>query len=129
MGNRRSAPAADPAAPPAAAGGGREAAADVAIAAAVLAGLLLRVVAAREKILWFDEFLGGNLVRRSWRELLPAIRAEAHPPLYYGLLKLWCSFFGDGAFGMRSLSVVAGAGAIALTADAIRRVRGGAAGA
>jgi len=107
--------------------GGRAAAADVAIAGAVLAGLLVRVVAAREKILWFDEFLGGNLVRHSWRTLFAAIRAEAHPPLYYALLKLWCTFFGDGAFGMRSLSVVAGTAAVALLADAVRRTRGGAA--
>jgi hypothetical protein len=126
--SRASAPAADAAGLPPEADG-RAAAADVAIAGAILAGLLVRVVAAREKILWFDEFLGGNLVRHSWRTLLPAIRAEAHPPLYYALLKLWCMFFGDGAFGMRSLSVVAGTAAVALLADAVRRSRGGAAGA
>ncbi len=125
MENRGNAPAADAARrPPSVVG-----AADAAIALAVLGGLLVRVVAAREKILWFDEFLGGNLVRHSWGTLLPAIRAEAHPPLYYALLKLWCTFFGDGAFGMRSLSVVAGTAAVALLADAVRRVRGGPAGA
>jgi len=87
----------------------------------------VRVVAAREKIPWFDEFLAGNLVRHSWRALFPAIRVEAHPPLYYALLKLWCTFFGDGAFGMRTLSVVAGTAAVALLAGTVRRVRGGAA--
>jgi len=121
-----SAPAADRG-PRAAAGGEGDAAWDVAVAAAVLAGLLLRVLAAREKILWFDEFLAGNLVRHSWRTLLPAIRAEAHPPLYYALLKLWCGVFGDGALGMRSLSVAAGTGAVAVAAGAVREARGSAA--
>jgi len=98
-----------------------------AIAAAVLTGLLIRISASRLKIPWFDEFLAGNLVRHSWPALLPAIRQEAHPPLYYALLKIWCGRFGDGAFAMRSLSVAAGTGAIAVAAAAVREVRGGAA--
>ena len=108
--------------------GGRAAAADVAIGAAVLAGLVLRVAASRQKILWFDEFLSANLIRHPWGRLLPAIRVEAHPPLYFVLLKGWCALFGDGAFGLKSLSVLAGAAAIAVLADAVRRVRGEAAG-
>jgi len=112
-------------APAAEAAGGRVE--TVAIVAAVVAGLLIRLSAAHLKIPWFDEFLAGNLVRHSWTTLLPAIRQEAHPPLYYALLKIWCGWFGDGALGMRSLSVVAGTGAIAVAAVAVREVRGGAA--
>ena len=127
MDRTASAPAADGGPRRAAAGGERDAAWDVAIVAAVLAGLLIRVSAAYVKILWFDEFLAGNLVRHSWRTLLPAIRHEAHPPLYYALLKLWCACFGDGASGLKSLSVVAGTAAVALTAAAVREAFGGAA--
>lgn len=95
-----------------------------AIGATVLAALVLRVLAARQKVLWFDEFLAGNLVRHPWRELLAAVRAEAHPPLYYALLKAWTGLFGDGPLGMRSLSIVAGTAAVALVAGAVARVRG-----
>jgi len=95
-----------------------------ALGAIVLAALALRVFAAREKILWFDEFLAGNLVRHPWRELLSAVRAEAHPPLYFALLKAWTGIFGDGPLGMRSLSVAAGTAAVAVVADAVRRARG-----
>lgn len=112
-------------APAAEAAGGRTA--TVAIVGAVLTGLLIRLSAAHLKVLWFDEFLAGNLVRHSWPTLLPAIRQEAHPPFYYALLKVWCGWFGDGALGMRSLSVVAGTGAIAVAATAVREVGGGAA--
>ena len=98
-----------------------------ALGAIVLAGIALRVFAAREKILWFDEFLAGNLVRHPWRELLSAVRAEAHPPLYFALLKAWTGLFGDGPLGLRSLSVVAGTAAVVVVADAVRRARGEAA--
>jgi 4-amino-4-deoxy-L-arabinose transferase-like glycosyltransferase len=95
-----------------------------ALGAIVLAALALRVFAARQKILWFDEFLAGNLVRHPWRELLAAVRAEAHPPLYFALLKAWTGLFGDGPLGMRSLSVAAGTAAVVVLADAVRRARG-----
>ena len=104
--------------------GGRDVRWNVVVAGAIVAGLLIRVSAATVKILWFDEFLAGNLVRRSWSALLPAVRQEAHPPLYYVLLKLWCSFLGDGPLGLKSLSVVAGAAAVAVTAAAVRRAFG-----
>ncbi|HET7453375.1 MAG TPA: glycosyltransferase family 39 protein, partial [Thermoanaerobaculia bacterium] len=108
--------------------GERAGTADVAIAAAILAGLVLRVAAARQKVLWFDEFLSANLIRHRWTDLLAAVRVEAHPPLYFVLLKLWCLPFGDGPAGLKSLSIVAGTAAAAVLADAVRRVRGDAAG-
>ena len=95
-----------------------------ALAGAVAAALLLRVLAARAKVLWFDEFLSANLIRHSWRELLPAVRREAHPPLYFALLKVWCGFFGDGPLGLKSLSIAAGTGAIFVVAGAVRRAKG-----
>ena len=95
-----------------------------ALGAIVLAALLLRFFAARRKVLWFDEFLSANLSRRPWGDLLASVRAEAHPPLYFALLKLWCGLFGDGPLGMKSLSIVAGTAAVAVLADTVRRVRG-----
>jgi hypothetical protein len=95
-----------------------------ALGAIVLAALLLRFFAARQKILWFDEFLSGNLIRHPWGGLLAAVRVEAHPPLYYILLKLWCGLFGDGPLGMKLLSIVAGTAAVVVLADTVRRVRG-----
>ncbi len=90
----------------------------------VLLALAIRVQAARVKVLWFDEFLAANLIRHPWSELLPAVRREAHPPLYFVLLKLWCALFGDGPIGMKSLSVVAGTAAVIFVAAALRRSLG-----
>jgi len=114
---------------PAADAGSRSSSAgfDAALVAVVFVALLIRIFAARGKILWFDEFLSANLIRRAWSGLFPAIRAEAHPPFYFALLKLWCSIFGDGSLGMKSLSVLAGTSAVVVVADAVRRVRGEAA--
>jgi hypothetical protein len=96
----------------------------VALGTILLAALLLRIFAARQKVLWFDEFLSGNLIRHPWGGLVAAVRAEAHPPLYFVLLKLWCGLFGDGPLGMKSLSIAAGTAAVAVVADTVRRVRG-----
>ncbi len=86
--------------------------------------LLLRLSAIHDKFLWFDEFLSANLARNPWPGILAAIRVEAHPPLYFLILKVWAIFFGDGAVAMKSLSLVCGMGAIIFLADAVRRAEG-----
>jgi len=86
-------------------------------AAAVLAGAAaLRLMALTAKALWFDEtfsvFVAGHPVAR----LIAIVAAnDAHPPLYYLLLRAWILVFGDGEAAVRAPSVVIGTAIVAVT--------------
>lgn len=53
-----------------------------------------------------DEAFSWRLTTYSVPELLRRMPGDAHPPLYYLLLKGWATLFGDSSFALRSLSVV-----------------------
>ena len=89
--------------------------------------LLLRLSAIHDKFLWFDEFLTANLARNSWAAILGAVRAEAHPPLYFVGMKIWAALFGDGPVALKTVSLLCGMAALGFLADAVRRVFGSAA--
>ncbi|MGH9441991.1 MAG: glycosyltransferase family 39 protein [Thermoanaerobaculia bacterium] len=88
------------------------------------AALLLRLSAIHDKFLWFDEFLTANLARNSWGRIFGAVRAEAHPPLYFVVMKIWAAFFGDGRVALKTLSLLCGMASLGFLADAVRRVHG-----
>ncbi len=58
--------------------------------------------------LWADEGNSVALARRSLAEIARRTAFDIHPPLYYWLLKIWVSIFGESEIGLRSLSVVLG---------------------
>ena len=58
--------------------------------------------------LWHDEGNSWAVVQRSFEQIARDAAADIHPPGYYWLLKLWAGPFGFSAWGMRSLSAVAG---------------------
>jgi hypothetical protein len=53
-----------------------------------------------------DEAFSWRLTTYSVAELLRHMPGDAHPPLYYLLLKGWIALFGDSPFALRGLSVV-----------------------
>ena len=53
-----------------------------------------------------DESFSWRLTTYSTTELLHHVPGDAHPPLYYLLLKGWTVLFGDSPFALRSLSVL-----------------------
>lgn len=106
-------------------GGRREGGIALAAAGVFFSALLLRLWAVEGKFLWFDEFLSANLARHRWTDLLAAVHREAHPPLYFALLKAWATAFGDGRVAMKMLSLVAGMAALVLLAEAARSAFGG----
>lgn len=55
---------------------------------------------------WFDEAYSILLAKRPVGELLALTGVDAHPPLYYLLLKAWAGVFGWGEYALRSLSAV-----------------------
>ena len=45
--------------------------------------------------IWFDESFTINLARRPFSELFRIASLDVHPPLYYLIVKLFITFFGD----------------------------------
>jgi mannosyltransferase len=58
---------------------------------------------------WFDEGYSISLARRPISELLQLTSVDAHPPLYYLILKGWSAIFGFSEPALRSLSALLGA--------------------
>ena len=69
----------------------------VCAAIATLASFLM----GRGRSLWFDEEYSLLLVRSSMRDLIALTAVDAHPPLYYLLLKAWMPVAGDDVDLMR----------------------------
>lgn len=53
-----------------------------------------------------DESFSWRLTTYSVRDLLSHMPGDAHPPLYYLVLKGWTILFGDSPFALRGLSVL-----------------------
>ncbi|MEW5959435.1 MAG: glycosyltransferase family 39 protein [Chloroflexota bacterium] len=64
--------------------------------------------------LWADEGNSVALARRSFAEIAQRTAFDIHPPLYYWLLKIWITVFGDSEIGLRSLSALLGVGVVYL---------------
>ncbi|GAB5441930.1 MAG: hypothetical protein Fues2KO_22790 [Fuerstiella sp.] len=79
----------------------------------VAAALRMQTIAARP--IWFDEAFSWTLVSEfELPEIVARTAQDVHPPLYYLLLWLWTSVFGDSLFAMRSLSALLGTAVVAL---------------
>ena len=70
-------------------------------------GLALRVLTASD--LWLDESLTVNIAALPLTEIPAALARDGAPPLYYWLLHLWMSAFGDSDVAVRALSGVSSA--------------------
>lgn len=44
---------------------------------------------------WLDEFFSIEMVKLDWTEIPAATAADVHPPLYYFILKLFVTVFGN----------------------------------
>ena len=71
---------------------------------AIAAGVALRAGSTSD--LWLDEALSVHIAALPVGDLLDALRADGHPPLYYLVLHGWIALFGDGDEAVRSLSGV-----------------------
>lgn len=71
--------------------------------------------------IWFDENYSILLAKSSFSELMALTGVDAHPPLYYLLLKAWGSIFGFSEFALRSLSAVLFGGSIVVALSLIRK--------
>ena len=72
--------------------------------------------------LWHDEGNSWALAQRGFQQIAREAAADIHPPGYYWLLKVWARPFGYSAWGMRSLSAVAGVLIVAFIYLAAREI-------
>jgi len=80
----------------------------LAAGAVLLAGVLLLV---GDRSLFFDELFAAHAASLPVRDLLRFVyRHDAHPPLYYLLLKAWTALFGSAEVNLRALSALIGLG-------------------
>jgi mannosyltransferase len=75
-----------------------------------IAGLVLLSVALRATALhgryWIDEGLSVGIASHSLADIPSVLRADGSPPLYYMLLHVWISVFGDGEARTHMLSLL-----------------------
>jgi len=84
------------------------------ISVILLLATFLRFYQLSNQSLWSDEGNSVALARRGFVEIAQRTAFDIHPPLYYWLLKICITFFGDSESGLRSLSVVLGIGLVFL---------------
>ena len=73
-----------------------------AVAVIVAVGVFLRFFAGTP--LWLDEAISASIAEKGPKGIVDALRHDGHPPLYYFLLYLWSSIFGDSDFALRARS-------------------------
>ncbi len=77
----------------------------------VLAAILRFYHLATQEV-WLDEAFSGLLVQRP--AILPLIASESNPPLYWLILKGFCSVFGNRPEALRALSAIFSAVSVAV---------------
>jgi len=79
------------------------------------------IIYAAHQSVWFDEGYSILLAKSNWSDLFALTAVDAHPPLYYALLKIWGSAFGFSEFALRSLSALLLSGAVVTGLAMLRR--------
>ncbi|SRR5579871_97142 len=93
------------------------------LAATGLIAAALRVILLGQHSFWFDEAYVYRVTQGSWPGLFAQLRVQdAHPPLYYVLMKLWVRVAGDSEVAMRVPSVCFSVATVGLTYALARRV-------
>jgi mannosyltransferase len=83
----------------------------------------LRFALLGEHSIWADEAFVVWATRFEWKDLLSVLaRSDAHPPLYYILMKAWVSVAGTGEVALRTPSACFGSLSVILTYALARRV-------
>lgn len=72
----------------------------------MLCTFVLSLFMGKGQDIWFDESYSIILAKQSFSSLFALTGVDAHPPLYYLLLKLWGDTFGWSELALRSLSAL-----------------------
>jgi 4-amino-4-deoxy-L-arabinose transferase-like glycosyltransferase len=74
--------------------------------------------------IWFDEAFSSYLIQFNFWDIARYTADDVHPPLYYWLLKIWTWIFGNGEFGLRTMSIFFAVATIILTFFLVRKLFG-----
>src|ERR1700676_2699969 len=74
----------------------------------IVCGVFLRFWALEARQISSDEAFSWRVTQFRFPEMLPVFENDANPPLYYILLKVWTSCFGQTVLSMRALSGLLG---------------------
>jgi len=91
------------------------------VALAGAAVYFIAIIFASHQSIWFDEGYSILLAKSNWGDLFSLTAVDAHPPLYYAVLKIWGTVFGFSDFALRSLSAVLLSGAVMTGLAMLRR--------
>lgn len=83
---------------------------------------ILAMVFSIGQSIWFDEGYSILLAKSNFSQLMALTAVDAHPPLYYILLKLWGGVFGFSEFALRSFSAVVLSGAVIIMMLLLKRL-------
>jgi uncharacterized membrane protein len=92
------------------------------VAIAMLATFATALYLGRGQDVWFDESYSILLAKQPVPELLRLTAVDAHPPLFYLLLKAWGSVFGWSELALRTLSALLTAASVGVIAVLLRRL-------
>ncbi|MDQ5913595.1 MAG: mannosyltransferase, partial [Patescibacteria group bacterium] len=92
------------------------------ITISMLASFSIAMFIGLKQSVWFDEGYSILLAKSSVSDLLHFTSVDAHPPLYYLILKGWASIFGYSEFALRSLNALFGALALGTMSLLIKKM-------
>jgi uncharacterized protein (DUF2141 family) len=90
----------------------------------IFASFLVYFTGISHESIWWDEAFSAFMAEHTSSEIMHFIPTDNHPPLYYLLLHLAVSVFGNSAWALRLPSVLGAIGLVALGAGPVRRILG-----
>ncbi len=85
------------------------------LAGFLAAAAILRLYGLSANDLWADELFSWRLTQLGFTELLASLGADIHPPLYFILLKIFVSLFGDSLTSLRLFQALPSIATVGLT--------------
>lgn len=86
------------------------------VCVAALVAMVISMIIGLNQSVWFDEGYSIIVAQKPLSELIALTAIDAHPPLYYLLLKAWMGLFGASEFALRASSVLCGGLAVVVMA-------------
>ena len=89
-----------------------------------LAAIIISFLMGRNQSLWFDEQYSLLICSKPVRQMLALTAADAHPPLYYLLLKTWMTLVGGNVAMLRLLNCIFLGATVGIMALLVRSLYG-----
>ncbi len=71
----------------------------------IAGGLVLRTYGLYGRSMWFDESVSWRTIQFPFAEMIDRTARDIHAPLFYVLLRLWDTLFGESIVSLRTFSL------------------------